>query len=268
MKSSNKQKRLMAVLLCAFLALFSSGCSIAGWIGNLFKTAEEKSLNAGRPEGATALPDFSGEITDIRVSVVPRDLEVDPAYDGFFAAEAFKSKTLLQIYYGYLSDGTWYDMPRENYDLREIFAIHGDVGYDAAEDNHIAKIGPYLLMCYAYAPFYNVTYDINKLVFDISDTLGTEVQEPFAEYYTPYSTDADLPGYGYLKEDRESIIKGDLEFEGSASFDKFFFLIVKLDTLPEDYKIHVLVYPEYDTEDILFDETLTMDEIREILDLD
>lgn len=219
--------------------------------------SQHDSLNVGRPETATLLPDFTGEITDLRITAVPRNFEVDT---NLWGAKYFEDIILLQIYYGYQSDGVWYDIPCENYDLKGIFYDSDYTGFDAGNKCHLVQIGPYVLICYIY-DFYQQNY-----ICELYDNLGSEVLQPFTEYYTPFEPEEGKQRYGYIKEVRESIISGDeLEYEGNGTFRHFSFLILDLDSLLEDYEVYVVKYAADNPDDREMIHTLTIDEIRGLL---
>lgn len=61
--------------LLAVLLLLSSGChGVTEPVGSTTNSIEQ-SLNKSRPDAATMTPDFSGNITDIRITTVERPLE-------------------------------------------------------------------------------------------------------------------------------------------------------------------------------------------------
>ena len=61
-------------------------------------------LEKYRPENATAKPDFSGEITDLRFTVVHRE-HLPATGESELIDDLLQNLTYLQIYYGYLMDG-------------------------------------------------------------------------------------------------------------------------------------------------------------------
>ncbi len=229
-------KIVMAVVLCLWL------------VWNLTRdyavqlTIQKYVNHWTRPVDALEVPDFSGEITDVRMRVRER------VY--YPVNELFEQVTMLQIYYGYCSDGQWYDMPCENYDLIETFRLHTPQpkrGWEAAAGNHMVKIGPYLLFAVACNPEMGCD--------DFYDSLGTQVQTCFSEYYTYYIVadgqgnqknywDTHTHGYGRLIENRDSIVNGnwvtEQEFRGNNAFYQWHYILVEYDSLPEDYEIHYL----------------------------
>ena len=144
-------KRAFCRLMCVFLMLLYSvqltGCS------GMYYREEYTALKNSRPDYAEQFPDFDGEITDVRVTVIPREYSPADAR-GSSAQKQFSGFEFLQICYGYQKDGVWYDIPCENYELVTIFnpidwetkELRIDYGYEAAGKNHIVRIGPYLLV--------------------------------------------------------------------------------------------------------------------------
>lgn len=110
MKAKKPLFELIAVIiLVGIITSLLCGCSIV----------EQEYANymfeKGRPKEGTALPDFSGNITDVRMTVKERD------YGPYYDHPMYENLTMIQIYYGYLSDGEWHDMPCENYNLIGVF---------------------------------------------------------------------------------------------------------------------------------------------------
>lgn len=220
------------------------------------------SLHQSRPENASIFPDLTKNITDLRVSAVPR------AYDPPSDFEDFQNISLMQIWYGYYADGIWYDHPSENYNLKGIFEFGNHTEWKASIGSHIAKIGPYLLICIALQ-------DDPLVEYHVSDTMSTEVLYPFAEYVTyHYYSDADGNrhfykdthdhGYGYLAEDPSAL--GDSEKAVCimrCEFPRRYYLILDFASLPEDYVLTVQQTSSLpDKEEI---QTLSYNTIMELL---
>ena len=227
------------MVLCVQLLLCS--CSITGH------------NRIPHPPVATAVPDFSEEITDIRISAATCEkYELD-----FSHSKNFRNLTILQILYGYYSDGEWHDVPAENYDYVGI--LNGSSGMGGSSDSHIVKIGPYILVCYEAASM------ASNFETTITDTIGSKVLEPFSEYYTPYSN-YPTSGYGILTVDPNSILNGDkLEFTARNTFGKFYYVILEIESLPEDYEMLITTTYESGSQKQYM---LTMQDIRSIFDLD
>ena len=71
----------------------------------------KQSLLRSRHENASEIPILPERISDIRIEI--RDRE----YDMPDFKEGFQNLDIMQITYGFYSDGTWYDYPSENYNL-------------------------------------------------------------------------------------------------------------------------------------------------------
>ena len=234
----------LILILCA-AALLLSGCA-----------ADEEAPTQPaipHPPEATAVPDFSGDITEIRINAVScKDYQLD-----LNRYTNFKGKTLLQIQYGYLSGGSWQDIPSENYELKGIFDNEGTTGIYAAQKSHLVQIGPYLLIChilYTNAP--------NSECI-ISDTLGTPVQEPLANFVTAY----DETGYALLVVDSSSIAEGEeLRYTAYGLFGQYYYLVIPMDDLSEDYALRITDHTWSESYDNTTEYVLTMDEIRSLLD--
>lgn len=189
----------------------------------------EKLIKASRPKEATYVPDFSKEVTDIRITVREREA-------GCYRAELLPLID-LQIYYGYYSNGEWHDIPCENYDLKPIIWNYTKRGWKIADASHVVKIGPFLLLA--------IVHDRGEK--EVYDNLGTEVLEPFDEYITynkeHFIVDGDhvtyvyenVHGYSFFCENREAIINGDVEYYFNENFYKRSYLILDYDSLPDDY---------------------------------
>lgn len=219
-------------VLIIVLLLFCCSCSIFESMSP--QGYEEYVLELGRPEGATNTPDFSGEITDIRFTVKERTFEAT------VNKEYFENKTMLQIYYGYCLDGVWYDIPAENYDLKGVFALRNDNGWKAVAQGHIVEIGPYVVIS-------AVGYAHPNASHKFYDSIGSEIQEPFAEYVSYFAygdetgiiySDSQSSGYGLFYENRQSVVDGKLEFDALSSFDHRYYIVIKYDDIPDDYRVH------------------------------
>lgn len=225
------------ILLLFLFSVILSGCSGENPIYELFESDAEKSLDASRPEGATALPDFSGEITDIRVTTIQRDIDI-PDGAGVSWGIDFANLEFRQIYYGYCTDGVWTDLPCENYELVSIFnpvdyetrELKVTRGYEAVEDDHMVKIGPYLLISI------NARMGKDGLLI-VEDSVGSKIELYFMEY-DKYNLPDEKEKYGFIKENRDSIMSGwQLEYRAVSNLDPRCILVLKYDEIPEDYKL-------------------------------
>ena len=246
---SRKIKKAIAVL--CLLVLIGS---VYMW---LVLTTEPRSLLRSRTEYATMKPDLNGEITDVRITVKPR--EFTPSSRGSMSA-AFEGLKYLQICYGYERNGKWFDIPCENYDLVSIFnSINWENkelrimrGYDAAEFNHMVQIGPYLLIS---IPLNTSRYKIQD--YEVSDSLNSEFFLLFSEYHTS-SMDKNLhQRYGYVCEAIDWNRPRKLEnYNVSNSFFAHYYVILELDEIPEDYVLKVRASEDSATYKLTYDDIM------------
>lgn len=265
------KKRLVALMLIFFVLinclLFTfSGCSNTE--RELRKEEASKaaaSLDRSRPENAGLLPDLSGNISDIRMTILDRE------YDAPSFETDFQNLSMMQIWYGYNANGIWYDYPSENYDLIGILEFKDCIGWKAALGSHMVKIGPYLLVniCVQNHP---------QKDCKITDTLNSPLQEPFAQYNTyHYYYDEDgqkhtylddhSHGYGSIAENpnRRSANSDEIAYNMRCEFVRRFYLILDYESIPDDYVLTVSV-SSVNTDD-MEEYTLTTDMIRELLNL-
>lgn len=106
------------ILILAVLAAVIALCSVMGVFDSVFDNWKQ-SVEKYRPDAAWDYPDFSGEITDVRVTAVERKVDTTSWLPGEKESPIYGLRC-IQIYYGYEMDGVWYDMPCENFDLRGI----------------------------------------------------------------------------------------------------------------------------------------------------
>lgn len=212
-------------------------------------------LDKYRPEDAARYPDFSGEITDIRFSVAPREY-VGQSTGIEFVDSQYRNKTLLQVYYGYQTNGQWYDIPCENYDLKGIFDLfHDYTGFEAAGDSHIVKIGPYLVICVQHSSADTPQW---ATFCTFHDNLDSQAVQYFSDYYT---TSADTAGYGYFKEDPSFMETGHVvDYSARSTFDMYYFLILDYETLPKDYELTVTFWEGLgnDCQTLDYDDIITL----------
>lgn len=246
---SDMHLRRINILL--FMILCVSAITLSGCTDPVESTATH---TIAHPPEATDVPDFSGNITEIRIKAAScKDYQLDLS-----RYTNFKDKTLLQIQYGYLSDGNWHDIPSENYELKGIFDNEGTTGIGAAQKSHLVQIGSYLLVChvlYTNAP--------NSECI-ISDTLGTPVQDPFANFVTAH----DEAGYALLVVDSSSIIGGkELRYTAYGLFGQYYYLVIPMAGLSEDYELRITDHTWSESFNNTNEYVLTMDHIQELLEL-
>ena len=187
-------------------------------------------LDASRPAEAYQFPTPSGEITDVRVTVRERDLDLS-----FRGLEGHKA---YEIYYGYYSNGKWYDYPSTNYELRDL--VDTDVlgpytdsdydSYDVCDRDHIVEIGPYYLIALPTYPLFNSMkfYDIS-----IQDTLNSEIIM-FTEYFIPAKSDYELTKNLLFFENMRAYGTEDYLFH-LEDFVPMSFVIVEKEAMTEEY---------------------------------
>ena len=241
MKKQTILKILVAILV---VLLLPSGCDAAfGLYLEYRSNAVSESLAQDRPDSASQLPVLTDAITDVRMTVVPR------AYKPMFPfGGENKDRTYLQIYYGYFADGAWTDLPIENYELVGVFNGDDRTGWLASNRDHMVKIGPYLLICVTLPGFPNMECTI-------TDSLGTQYTEPFADYYTTdygFVSECILP----TKNENDPLV---IQSEG---FWPRYYLILDYESLPNDYVVTV----DKETPSYHDHYELTMDQIKSFIE--
>lgn len=229
------------VTLICLICVLLSGCSI---LRELTRSDSEKALDASRPEGAERSPTLSDDITDVRVTIIPREAGLAPDFGKNMGIDA-SNMEFMQIYYGYCVNGVWTDLPCENYPLvgtyisqdYETKELIVKQGYEAADESHMVKIGPYLL-------FSIEARSGNNGFYTVGDSLGSEVILKFEEYDN-LTTKGHKKTYGYVKEDHTTINDGPrLSYEISTGFKARYYVLVKYDELPEDYVLWIKTSPD------------------------
>lgn len=194
--------------------------------------------------GCTDIVQDNDTISEISM-IVEQEPDTDPQNQEY---------TLLRIYYGFCRDDEWHIQPSEEYDLKSIFAPKQTTGYNAAGRSHLVKIGPYLLICVA-----NLSYDDDPettISCEITDTLGSIVEEPFSEYSTASITNTDGQQYGYVKKEGMSNIYVE------HFFRHYYFLILDYAALPDDYVLECKFISTKGTTS----KTLTYDDIVRLIE--
>lgn len=241
MKHKNYPLCILLIFMAVLLLLPLSGCSCNGsdpWAEEAERALE--SLERSRPENAGLYPDFTGEITDIRMTILDREYYA-PSFE-----EDFQNLSMMQIWYGYYSDGVWYDLPSENYNLIGILGHEDRTGWRAALGSHMVKIGPYLLI--------NICAQIHPVkACIISDTLGSQTLEPFAQYNTyyfyydengkkQYFMDSHDHGYGFIAENPTFAENPeDVAYAKSCEFMRRLYLILDYESISPDYELTVSI---------------------------
>ena len=212
--------KYICCILCIILALI-----LLRKIGLFDSTTTNmwQSIHKNRPAEAYLTPDFSGTITDVRITAVERETNATSFMPGE-KDSPFYGTTCVQIYYGYQKDGEWVDIPCENYDLRAIRKRY--TGYNAANWEHIVRIGPYLLISAA------ANAESGPVSIELTDTLGTEATPMFEEYFTRVGHGSQEGSYSYLVEDYQNL---DENVKVWCDFDLHSYIILEMDSIPEDY---------------------------------
>lgn len=118
-------------------------------------------------------PNFDGEITEVRVTAVSVNVK----------ESAWPDTESIWVHYGYKMDGTWYDIPAENYELCDM---SGQSVFDPLFKDHLVQIGPYVLISLMTTP------QDNAVIFD---TLGTKILTPLDQYYMDFGSYAAIQMY-------------------------------------------------------------------------
>ena len=199
-------------------------------------------------------PDTSGEISDIRMRVV--QVVNNPDTGEPFANDS--DTVFLRIYYGYYKNGKWFDYPSEYYELKSIFTSEQYTDYYAAGENHIVKIGPYLLISIVNNSF---MMSDEVVPVEITDTLGSEVQQMFSEYYSsPFSGSP----YGYVKEEwheKNAFFNNSENFSVNV-FGRYYYIVLEYDTLTDDYALQYTTRKKGE----MVTQTLTYEQIKQLIE--
>ena len=220
------------------------------------------SLNEGRPEDADFLPELSKDISDVRITIVPRTYDPPSDYADL------QDLSFMQIWYGYYADGQWNDYPSENYELSGILQHNSRQGWKASVGSHLVKIGPYLLICICL-------HDDPMVEYHLSDTLDSQIQQPFEAYNTCLDyydengqrhdfMDTHETGYGYIAEDPSTIAgEAQLAYIVRSEFPRRYYVLLDYESIPEDYVLtisQVSSVPEQEES-----QSLTFDMIQEAI---
>lgn len=173
-------------------------------------------LDECRPEEAYQFPDFSGEITDVRITVRERNVDMslwshstdDKAYD---------------IFYGYLADEVWYDYPSANYHLKALDSFYLN-GWEATAVPHIVEIGDYLLFAFCEAN--------EDKTMSLYDSLGSTCIT-VSDYFKRAS---DKCKNWHYKENMHAYGTDAFDLE-MTEFGKWYFIIIEKESLAEDYTL-------------------------------
>lgn len=224
-KTKRRVKKSLKITLICFLVLAGIIFSDLTIYGDPF----ERFLYAVTRTGtADEIPSCSGNITDIRVTV--RDRSYFCSVDAF-VSHVFYGTQIKQIYYGYYVDGKWYDYPAENYQLKPFFG-NGDNIQDTALRTHCVRIGPYLLIAYT-------TPGASDVLGVMYDTLNSPVY-----HITEYGTFEPFDGANCSR--IIDPIGGEYCSVNTNLFNNWHYIIIKYDSLSEDYHVTLDRYVLYD----------------------
>lgn len=183
-------------------------------------------LDTSRPKEAYSFPDFSGEITDVRVTIRERGIDMS-CWNGGANERAY------DIFYGYLSDGVWYDFPSGNYALKDLFERYED-GWKACGSRHAVEIGDYILLAFPVG-MGRVSEDVPSVI--INDTLNSNVLE-ITEYYHSGSEEVSFNGRWHFYENMHAY--GTVEYDFYLiHFDQWYFIVLDRDDFTEGYSVTI-----------------------------
>ncbi len=240
---------LAGILLCG-CAVEDSGIGTQGKAENALALYMEV-IGENRPAEAFLTPDFSGGVSDVRVTLRTRDVDLERLGTDF----AIEDAEILQIYYGYLSNGKWVDIPAENYDLHS-FDPKRDSSIEAAQEDHIVRIGDYILLAFVS----NIFFDGKPPFVTMEDTLGTKENT-----INPYQQESDYERCGWLYENMSDYGTSKFFPEIIFKFAEWHYLILDSKKLTEDYSITVSLYSDADSEPFACT-TVTYEDLMAVLD--
>lgn len=209
-------------------------------------------LDRSRPAEAYQMPDFSSEITDVRITVRERNID----YALLPGNSGDENVKVIQIYYGYLSNGKWHDIPAENYALKGLSRNAMD-GCAALQDSHVVRIGDYIVLAFPVGK--GLIYPTKPYAV-ITDTLNTEVIE-ITEYYSTSTETDKYDDYRLLIENMREYETEDYSYVIMHNVDIWYYLVIESDKLTEGYTVTVQEYPTLQTQKTSY----TYDDIMEAL---
>ena len=232
-------RKTALLLIIGLLLLNFSGCTLVGYL--FIPDMSPGLVEEARPENAEVLPDLERDISEIRMTILEREY-IPSKYN-----EPYHNLSMMQIWYGYYSEGVWYDHPCENYDLIGLFEYREWKGWEAGIGSHLVKIGKYLLI--------NVCVQVDPTEeYNVYDTLGTQIQEPFAQYNTYYSyvdenrqmrfyMEDHSHGYGYVAENPAWYSDPDVREKCFTrnEFPHRLYLVLDYESIPDDYELHFTI---------------------------
>ncbi|MBO5908726.1 MAG: hypothetical protein J6Q67_02960 [Clostridia bacterium] len=215
-------------------------------------------IDKSRTEEAYLVPDFSYEVTDVRITVKKRDVNYAKMYEGIVDEVEAANTTVYQIYYGYFSNGEWHDIPVENYELKGLSSPNID-GWQTAQNNHVVKIGSKLLLAFPVGRGKVSTYSPYAI---IKDSLGSEVQS-ITEYYSTSSKIDAFSGSLLLLENALALNTAEYGWF-ILDFDKWYYIILDYSDFTSEYSITVNQFWD-SSEKPTYKNTYTYNDIMEAL---
>ena len=207
-----------------------------------------------RPSEAFLTPDFSSGVSDIRVTVRKRDVN----FERLGTDSGYENVEVLQIYYGFLSDGKWVDIPAENYDIHSFDPKRGS-SIEAMQDAHVVQMGDYIL----FAFLSNTLYNHKPPFVTLEDTLGTKTitVNPYAQE----KSGDDFEHYGWLLENISDYGTNKFFPMVNIGFAEWTYLVFDSKKLTEDYSITIRLHSDADSE-AFATATVTYQDILEALE--
>ena len=226
MMITGRVKKILKTTLIIFLVfacvIFSDYC----FSGDPF---ERFMFTVTRTGTADEIPNCSGNITDIRVTV--RERSSFCSWQAFWAHLIYGTQ-IKQIYYGYCIDGQWYDYPAENYELKAFSSLFDDKVAKTAIASHCVRIGPYLLIAFP-------TPSDTDILGVMQDSLGSE-----AFHLTEYGTSDPSEGANCFRV--VDPVKGKYASDTVNVINNWYYIVVNYDSITEDYEVTMDRYVKYD----------------------
>ena len=189
-----------------------------------------------RSEAGRTEPDFSADVTDVRITAKERNIGIIPT---IFTSKKAREMEYYQVYYGYHSNGEWHDIPAENYTLK---AFAGENDYETIYGDHCVRMGDKILLVFPVAPS-----STKKALGVIEDTISSKVKV-MDEYAT-----ASVATFSQNGANCGHVIDGHLYgyyVDATDSFDLFYYIVLDVKTLPKDYQVTVMRCYETTEEDM------------------
>ena len=204
------------------------------------------SVAASTAQEAFATPNFSENISHIRISIPERNIIISEKQGNI---EDEKAK-VYQFYYGFFTSGEgWKDYPAECYDMKTLEPIedgHTD-GWDALCSYHVVKIGPYVLLSFS---------DYLGGDFTIEDSINSDIL-----VISKNDSSTNVTSYE-IHENISNFKNNELDCHCYEFFSRHF-IVLKYDEIPKDYSVTITESDDFFTD--AFITTYTYDDIMEAL---